>query len=175
MLRCRGGVSGPLGIVFLAAVIAGGRCEAEDTRPADAVPAEGNPIDQLRKDAEHGNAKAQYVLGCCYNGDHGFSRDPVQAAKWWGMAAAKGLSDAQFCLGLSCFLGEGVPRDIAGAVKWWRKAADQDQVDAQYFLGLSYHAGLGVLKDRQLAIYWLQKSASHGSKPAQALLKEIGA
>ena len=51
---------------------------------------------------------------------------------------------------------------------------DQDQVDAQYFLGLSYHAGLGVLKNRQLAIYWLQKSARQGSKPAQALLKEIG-
>ena len=171
MLRRSGGVSGPL---ILALIVAGfsGPCGAtEQNQPAAAA----NPIDLLLKDAESGNTKAQYVLGCCYNGDHGFARDPAKAAKWWRMAAAKGLADAQFCLGLSCFLGEGVPKDIVEAAKWWKRAADQDQMDAQYFLGLSYHTGLGVPKSRPLAIYWLKKSADHGSKPAQELLREIGA
>ena len=106
------------------------------------------------------------MLGCCYNGDHGFARDPAKAVKWWRMAAAKGVADAQFCLGLSCFLGDGTAKDLVEAAKWWKLAADQDHPDAQYFLGLSYHTGFGVPKSRQLAIYWLRKSADHGSKPA---------
>lgn len=174
MLRCLGGVSGPLIILISATVTAGGVRAADGAPPADGILAEGAPIDQLRRDAEGGNVKAEYVLGCCYNGDHGCTRDPVKAAKWWEMAAAKGLADAQFCLGLSCFLGEGVPKDVVGAINWWRRAADQDQVDAQYFLGLSYRTGLGVPRSTSLAVYWLQKSAILGSKPAQQLLREIG-
>jgi TPR repeat protein len=173
MSRRLGGVSGSLIIMISAILIAGRFCSAEDFPPKDAISADANPIDQLRKDAERGNVKAQYVLGCCYNGDHGFTRDPAKAAKWWAMAAASGNADAQFCLGLSCFLGEGVPKDVVEAAKWWRKAADQDQMDAQYFLGLSYHTGLGVPKSTPLAISWLRKSAGHGSKPALKLLGEI--
>jgi TPR repeat protein len=173
MLRCLGGFSGSLTIALSAALIAGGTRAACGVPPAQGNFVESSPIEQLQKDAEGGNAKAQYVLGCCYNGDHGWKRDPAKAAKWWKMAAARGLADAQFCLGLSCFLGEGVPKDVAGAVAWWKKAAEQDQADAQYFLGLSYHTGLGVPTSAPLAVYWLQKSAGFGSKPAQQLLREI--
>ncbi len=173
MLRWRFSVPGPLILAIIVGGFSGTCGAAEENWSADAAAA--NPIDQLQKDAEGGNTKAQYVLGCCYNGDHGFARDPAKAAKWWTMAAAKGLADAQFCLGLSCFLGEGVPKDVVEAARWWKMAADQEQMDAQYFLGLSYHTGLGVPKSRPLAIYWLKKSADHGSKPAQDLLKEIGA
>ena len=175
MLRCVGGVSGPLIILISATVTAGGVRAADAVPPAEGIVAESAPIDQLRRDAEGGNVKAQYVLGCCYNGDHGCAKDPAKAAKWWGMAAARGLADAQFCLGLSCFLGEGIPKDVVAAIDWWRKAADQDQMDAQYFLGLSYHTGLGVPRSTPLAIYWLQKSAILGSNPARHLLVEIGA
>jgi hypothetical protein len=174
MLRRRGRVSGSLILAIMVSGSAGLCGAAGDNRPADAAAAV-NPIEALQRDAENGNVKAQYVLGCCYNGDHGFARDPAKAAKWWRIAADRGLADAQFCLGLSCFLGEGVAKDVAEAAKWWRRAADQDQMDAQYFLGLSYHTGLGVPKSRELAVYWLKRSAGHGSKPAMDLLKEIGA
>jgi TPR repeat protein len=172
MLRRSGGVSGPLILALIVAGFSGPCGAAGGNQPADA--AATNPIDQLQKDAESGNTKAQYVLGCCYNGDHGFTRDPAKAAKWWGRAAAGGYAEAQFCLGLSCFIGEGVPKDTAEATRWWRKAADQEQPDAQYFLGLSYHTGLGVPKNARLAVYWLKKSAGHGSKPAAQLLKTMG-
>ena len=114
------------------------------------------------------------MLGCCYNGDHGYPRDPAKAAKWWEKAAENGYADAEFCVGLICFQGEGVPRDVAAAAKWWRKAADSDQPDAEYFLGLIYHAGLGVPKSAPLALYWLQRSAIQGSTAAIKLLREIG-
>lgn len=172
-MRCRGCVSGSLILAIIAAWTSGRCGAADDIRPTDAAAA-ASPIDQLQRDAENGNVKAEYVLGCCYNGDHGFPREPEKAVKWWRIAADKGLADAQFCLGLSCFLGEGVAKDVAEAAKWWRMAADQDQMDAQYFLGLSYHTGLGVPKSTQLAVYWLKRSADHGSKPAIDLLKQIG-
>ncbi len=163
----------PLFAFISAAVLAAGAHGAENVRHGNGPTGDHDIIVQLRADAEQGNVKAQYVLGCCYNGDHGFAREPAQAAKWWGVAAANGMAEAQFCVGLSCFMGEGVPKDASLAVKWWRMAAAQDHPDAQYFLGLSYHTGLGAPKDNTQAIYWLRKSASHGSKAASDQLKEI--
>jgi uncharacterized protein len=174
MMRIAGALSGPLIIFVSATVITGQIRAAEGGPPAEAKLGQDNAADELRKDAEKGNVKAQYVLGCCYNGEHGFTRDPVKAVKWWGIAAANGVADAQFLLGLSCFLGDGVLKDPVKAAKWWRKAADQDHPDAQYFLGLSYHTGIGVPKSMPLATYWLQKSANQGSSAAIKLLREIG-
>jgi TPR repeat protein len=173
MLRFAGCGSCPLILFISATLIAGQIRAAEGVRQADMSPAQANPIDELLRDAESGNIKAQYVLGCCFNGEHGCPRIPAEAVKWWGVAAANGHADAQFCLGLSCFLGEGVIKNPARAAKWWRRAADQDQPDAQYFLGLSYRTGLGVPKSTQLAIYWLQKSASHGINAAAEQLKQL--
>ncbi len=167
-------VSGSLIIMISAALLAGRNCAAEGIRPTDEGRADSDPIAELQKDAEQGNPKAQYVLGCCFNGDHGTPRDPVKAAKWWGMAAANGIADAQFCLGLSFFMGEGVPKDVALAVIWWGKAAEQDNPDAEYFLGLSYHTGIGAIQSTPKAIYWLKKSAGNGCRAAAELLKEIG-
>jgi TPR repeat protein len=173
MMRLINGVPRLLIVIFSAAMIAGGIHAAENGRPEDAAGDRNNPIDQLQKDAEQGNVKAQYVLGCCYNGDRGFPKDPARAAKWWGMAAANGNADAQFCLGLSCFLGQGVSKNAAEAVQWWKKAADQDHADAQYFLGLCYHTGIGVPKSTPQAVYWLQRSAGHGNGAAVGKLREI--
>jgi TPR repeat protein len=163
-------------IILIAVTVAAGEAFAADNAgPADAVVAENGPIAQLRRDAEHGNETAEYVLGCCYNGDRGFVRNPAEAAKWWGMAAAKGVADAQYCLGLSYYLGQGVARNVSEAAKWWTLAANQDHPDAQYFLGLSYRVGLGVPKNLTLASYWLNKSASHGNREALEMLKKMGA
>lgn len=174
MDRLTGGSKRLLIALISATPFAGGIRAADTVPPPDARVAESDPVAELKRDAEQGNVKAQYVLGCCYNGDHGFQRDPAKAAIWWGKAAANGLADAQFCLGLSCFMGEGVPKDPAAAVNWWRKAASQEHPDAQYFLGLSYRTGIGVPRSEPLAVFWLQKSAIHGSKAAIEQLKAIG-
>jgi uncharacterized protein len=162
-------------VVLIAAIIAPGEAFAADSANEAAAPVtENGPLAQLRRDAERGNETAEYVLGCCYNGDRGFERNPAEAAKWWAMAAAKGVADAQYCLGLSYYLGEGVAKDTVKAAKWWTKAANQDHADAQYFLGLSYRTGIGVPKNLFLAAYWLNKSASHGNSEAVELLRKIG-
>jgi TPR repeat protein len=169
-----GAFSGPFFVLIAVTVAAGEAFAADNVTPADATVAENSPIAQLRRDAEHGNETAEYVLGCCYNGDRGFERNPAEAARWWGLAAEKGVADAQYCLGLSYYLGEGVAKDTSEAAKWWTKAANQDHPDAQYFLGLSYRSGVGVPKNPALATYWLNRSASHGNREALEMLRKIG-
>ena len=168
-----GAFHGPFFILIAATFAAGEAFAADGSGRADATIAETSPIAQLRRDAEHGNETAEYVLGCCYNGDRGFERNPAEAAKWWGRAAEKGVADAQYCLGLSYYLGEGVAKDPSEAAKWWTKAANQDHADAQYFLGLSYRSGVGVAKNLSLAAYWLNRSASHGNREALEMLKKL--
>jgi TPR repeat protein len=174
MTRRIGSWTGRLIIVVASAVISAGAYASGSVDPDAQSAQEGSPFDALCHDARQGDAKAQYVLGCCYNGDHGIRREPAKAAEWWEKAATQGIAEAQYCLGLSYYMGEGVPRDTAAAAKWWRKAADQDHADAEYFLGVSYEAGVGVPKCTALAVHWLRKSASQGNTQAAGLLKRIG-
>jgi uncharacterized protein len=166
MTRCIGAVLGPLIVLVASTAIAGG------ARAADA--ADDSPFAQLCRDAQGGDAKAEYVLGCCYNGDHGVQKDPEKAAVWWERAAAQGVADAQYYIGLSYYAGIGVPKDPAVATRWWKKAAEQDHADAEYFLGISYNSGVGVPRSTKLAVYWLQKSASRGNSEAVEVLRRIG-
>jgi TPR repeat protein len=161
-------------LFFAAAAIISEAFATEDGPPADSIHLDRAAIGQLKKDAERGDGRAQYLLGCCYNGDYGMPRDPAEAARWWGLAAAKGIADAQYCFGLTCYLGAGIRKDEAKAADWWEKAAGQGHPGAQYLLGLSYCSGLGVAKSRPLALYWLQKSADSGNKAARDVLKEMG-
>jgi len=164
----------PLIFTIAVALSACGALASEAGAPPAAAAEEGNPISQLQQDAEKGNVRAQYALGCCYNGDFGNARDPVKAAAWWAKAAGGGSVDAQFCIGLCCYLGEGVPRDTQRAVGWWTQAAGQDHAEAEYFLGLSYLKGLGIGKDPAKAVHWLEKSAKEGNTAASLQLKKIG-
>ena len=39
-----------------------------------------------------------YALGCCYGEGDGVGRDRVEAAKWYRLAAAQGVSEAEEAL-----------------------------------------------------------------------------
>ena len=51
-------------------------------------------IDELKKRAEAGDAKAQYILGCCYGVEQNFE----EAVKWYRLAAEQGDIDAKEAL-----------------------------------------------------------------------------
>ena len=57
-------------------------------------------IDELKKAAEQGDAKAQFVLGGCYDFGDGVEKNPTEAVKWYRKAAEQGYAPAQFNLGL---------------------------------------------------------------------------
>ena len=89
-------------------------------------------IKTLRKQAEAGDAKAQFNIGSMYENGSGVKQDYAEAAKWYRRAAERGDARAQYNLGIFHQNGWGVPKDDAEAAKWYRKAAMQGAASAQY-------------------------------------------
>ena len=129
-------------------------------------------VKELRRQAEQGNAQAQFNLGECYYDGNGVSEDMTEAAKWYRKAAEQGLADAQFNLGTCYRNGYGVKKNPSEAAKWYRKAAEQGHAKAQYFLGLCYlnDDGLGVKKNPAEAVKWFRKAAEQEDAKAQYFL-----
>src|SRR4029078_1438391 len=111
-------------------------------------PAQGpskQEIEQIFRDANEGNPKAQLYLGSLYGNGKGVPLDHAEAAKWYRKAAEQGYAKAQWYLGLEYYRGRtGLPRNFSEAVKWQRKAADQGIAEAQIELGNMYYRGEGV-------------------------------
>jgi TPR repeat protein len=123
--------------------------------------------DKLRKDAEQGDAEAQYNLGVRYAEGRGVAQNDAQAVIWFRKAAEQGLAEAQFSLGFMYENDIGVAKDEAQAVTWYRKAAEQGYALAQFNLGLMYVKGRGVAKDDAQAVIWYRKAAEQGDAEAQ--------
>ena len=132
-------------------------------------------LTQLKRDAENGDAEAQYQLGFNYfHGYDGVKEDHEEAVKWYRKAAEQGHVDAQILLASCYSKGEGVSLNHAEAAKWWRKAAEQGDADAQLVIGGMYEIGEGVPKDEAEAIKWYRKSAAQGNENAKAALNILG-
>ena len=54
----------------------------------------------LIKQAQSGDAKAQYELGRDYDSGQGITKDEAEAARWYRKAADQGLAIAQYDLGV---------------------------------------------------------------------------
>ena len=55
-------------------------------------------MQKYRKDAEQGDPRAQYNLGCCYELGDGVEKDLSQAYIWYYLAAEKGNELAAYRL-----------------------------------------------------------------------------
>jgi len=73
-------------------------------------------------------------LGMIYHNAIGVERDPVEAARWWDKAAARGDADAQVMLGAAYQLGAGVPQDGVAALMWLLRARANGNVLADSFI-----------------------------------------
>lgn len=133
-----------------------------------------NPTDEaiqwLRRSAEHGHTKAQYVLGLAYILGRNVPKQSTEALKWFRLAAAQGLADAQFSLGIMYATGDGIPIDNAEAVKWYRVASEQGHANAQFHLGLAHYYGYGVPQDTGEAVKWYRLASEQGNADAQVKL-----
>jgi hypothetical protein len=96
---------------------------AEDAKPEAYSP-------ELVKDAEAGDAKAQYFLGASYYIGQGVAQDYKEAVKWLTKAAEQGNARGQYNLGTCYFKGQGATKDKDEAVKWLTKAAKQGNARA---------------------------------------------
>lgn len=130
-------------------------------------------IDQLRANAEKGDAQAQTLLCLRYLNGNGVAKDPVEAVKWARKAAEQGFAKAQLIVATMYSEGAGVPRDLAEAAKWYRKAAEQGEPKAQLNLGIMYAIGQGAPKDFVQAHAWINVAGAQGDEEAKSFLPKI--
>lgn len=131
----------------------------------------GEIIRWYRQAAAQGYAKAQYNLGYYYARGQfevfrslpggarassmiGIPKNPVEAVKWYRMAAEQGHVTAQYVMGKIYHSGDGVPQNPAEAVKWYRKSAEQGHPTSQFNLGVMYFHGRGTDKDFVESARW---------------------
>ena len=135
-----------------------------------------NEIEQIARQAERGDARAQRRLGMLYltgndptvrGPTFDVARNPAEAAKWFRMAAEQGDPISQLRLGLLYYDGDGVTRDFAEAAKWLRGPAEEGDVNAQTFLGSVYtRTGANWELNYTEAVKWFEMAADQGSEGA---------
>jgi TPR repeat protein len=176
---------------FLLPLILGGCGERAAVNPADAAPAvhekeltSEDYFAQLHKEAETGNAEAQFKLGWIYMHGEGYtgvifmrevSKDIARAFDWYQKAAVQGHVDAQYNLGMLYRLGLGVKEDAGKAFMWLQQAAAQGNDIAQYNLGMMYAEGAGVKRNLSRACAWLALASAQGNEKAKKNYFEIDA
>jgi len=144
-----------------------------------AVPSPALPplVAALSRQADAGDAVAQYRLGVIYALGQDVPKDDRHAAALFRAAAESGIAEAQYNIGLLYADGQGVPRDASEAVRWYRRAAAQGNPNAAFNLGVAYGNGSGVAKSMTDAAQWFHIAAGAGVVNAQfnlALLYEHG-
>src|SRR5215472_3040963 len=79
-------------------------------------------IEQLRRDAEGGDALAQFKMGVLRYDGQGAPKSYSEAARWFRLAADQGMTSAKVNLGKLLTEGKGVPVDHDAAAKWFIEA-----------------------------------------------------
>jgi hypothetical protein len=159
-------------LIFAVAV---GACEKSSppSSKQEAAPFAEDRLAQLQKQADSGNADAQFNLGSMYHKGEGLAKDVTKAFEWYQKAAAQGNASAQEALGRMYARGEGVARDLAKAFELLQIAATQGHANAQASLATMYANGAGVAKDVTKAFEWYQKAAIQGDAVSQTIVGQM--
>jgi TPR repeat protein len=121
--------------------------------------------DVLLKEAESGDANAQYELGTLYENDVydpyerdviDFKKDLKKAQTWLRRAADQGHIRAQLRMGRLAL------PDNEAAFYWFHKAALQNNPDGQVNVGEMYLNGMGVSQNDVEGAKWIEKGALQG-------------
>ncbi len=121
---------------------------------------------EYRKEAEKGNASAQFYMGVVHEYGYAGETDAVKAVEWYRKAAEQGHPGAQTFLGFALLAGSGIAKDPEQAVVWFRKAAEKGNPEAQQNLGRCLFSGEGCKKNEQEAVSWYRKAAEQGEASA---------
>ena len=124
-------------------------------------------ITEIRRQAEQGDADAQFNLGVMYDTGEGVPQDYGEALRWYRLAADQDHASAQVSLGFMYGNGEGVPQDYGEALRWYRLSANQGYANAQFNIGNMYLNGRGVPQDYGEALRWYRLAADQGHASAQ--------
>lgn len=132
-------------------------------------------MDELRRKATNGDAKAQYELGECYlKGWNGLKENKTEGVRWIRKSADQGDADSQFWLAWIYKDGNGVKRNYAEAAKWFKKSAGQGKTNSMASLAQLYmEGGPGLQRNVTEGIRWYKMGAEKGDKSCMRSLAEI--
>jgi TPR repeat protein len=88
-------------------------------------------LEQIRAEAEQGDAVALNTLGVMYYDGDGVEKDYTEAVSYFRKAEALGNADAQQNLGQVYYHGHGVPIDYMKSIEWFTKAAANGSAQAK--------------------------------------------
>jgi len=120
--------------------------------------------------AEQGDVDAQFNVGLLHSKQLVPQASPVQAVKWYLLAANNNHIHAQFNLGIKYDKGIGVEQNATEAFRWYFKAANNGHPQAQLNVANMYRDGRGVEYDNEKAATWYQASSINNVPQAQANL-----
>jgi localization factor PodJL len=133
---------------------------------ADKLPvAIGGPA--LRAAALAGDPSAAYEIASRFAEGRVVPLNSEEAARWFELAAKKGLAPAQFRLGTLYEKGVGVKKDLAMARDFYRAAADKGHGKAMHNLAVLYAEGASGKPDYRTAAQWFRKAADYGIADSQ--------
>ncbi|SDX01613.1 tetratricopeptide repeat protein [Thiocapsa roseopersicina] len=131
------------------------------------------PYPPIHRRARAGDRDARNILGWMYATGTEIARDPVEAVRWFRLAAEQGSAAAQCNLGLCHYHGEGVEYNAAEAANWFRRSAAQHWGKAEFMLGECYRRGCGVGSNVAEAANWYRRAADQGYADAQEALTRL--
>ncbi len=123
----------------------------------------------LRKAANLGQPKAQFLLAkMAEMGEGGVKKDLGEARRWYERAAQGGDPSAMHNIALFAYRGDGGAKNLTTAANWFRKAAETGLVDSQFNLAQLYENGRGVAQNPAEAYRWYLIAARAGDADARA-------
>ena len=126
-------------------------------------------LEQLKRDAEQGDAEAQYELAICYRNGSGVEEDLGKYIYWLRLSAEQGWGDAIYRMCLNYAFGFCVERDCEKAKYWYlkgekyteevlREKAENGDIKCQGIMARL----CGILQDDEGELYWIKRSADQG-------------
>jgi TPR repeat protein len=150
--------SGEPQAVEKSAATTGGETLPWENEPKPAQKAD--PLADLRRKAEGGDARAQYNLASEYYSGKSVAKDEKEVIKWIMKAANNGYGRAQYDVGFGHENGKVWKKDLDIAFNWYKKAADNGYHKAMASVGRCYEFGIGVGKDADKAFAYSKASAA---------------
>lgn len=133
-----------------------------------------NPnANNIFKEAEKGNAYAQFMLGQMYYSGENVKQDKDMAVKWYTKAANQGNADALYDLWQMYDTGENVTQDKDKALLFLTSAAEKGSAKGQFQMARIYFTGNGVRIDIDKALKLYADAAYGGNADAQYVLGKM--
>ena len=121
--------------------------------------------------ASNGNAKAQVLVGRCYENGLGVAPDAAEAVKWYELAVEKGSTEAMILLAYCHSVGAGAARDEQRVATLMTRAAQAGNPEAQFNLAMYHLNGqYGFDKEPSEIFSWAKQAADSGYAQAQRLV-----